>query len=280
VASVPADPVPAIVEAEAEGSTAAIFADIRDTLHVDVVNLIWRHLATMPGALDWVWSTLKPLYLGPAFAAADDVRQGIAMPAIVRMSEDTLAAAGLDEEALTAIRDILGSYYHTNALALVAFSAFLSCIEGVEETLPRLAVDPNIIVGRVPHRAALPRLTPISEMTPSLARLVDELNCFGEDSDTALVASMYRHLSHWPVYLALTRTLLAPLHHNGDLHRLVAGTRRLGEDHGRRLSPLLSMPALAQQTASEAVAAVRRFVTHPIARMTGVCGLMRGALPH
>jgi len=69
---VPADPVPAIVEAEAEGSTAAIFADIRDTLHVDVVNLIWRHLATMPGALDWVWSTLKPLYLGPALADFTD----------------------------------------------------------------------------------------------------------------------------------------------------------------------------------------------------------------
>ena len=41
------DPVPAITEAAATGETAAIFADIRQVLGVDVVNLIWRHLATM-----------------------------------------------------------------------------------------------------------------------------------------------------------------------------------------------------------------------------------------
>ena len=254
-----------------------MFADIRDTLHVDVVNLVWRHLATMPGALEWVWSTLKPLYLGPALVAASDVRQGIAMPAVVRFSEETLAAAGLDEEALAAIRNILDSYHHTNALALVVFSAFLSCAESTQETSWQLTVDPT--VARTPHHAALPRLMPISEMSPAVARLVDELNRFGEDSDTALVASMYRHLSHWPAYLALTRTLLAPLHQNGDLHRLVATTRQLGEDHGRRLSSLLSVPTPPKDTASQAITAVRRFVMHPIARMTGVCGMMRSAMP-
>ena len=34
------DPVPAITEAAATGGTAAIFADIRQVLDVDVVNLI------------------------------------------------------------------------------------------------------------------------------------------------------------------------------------------------------------------------------------------------
>ncbi len=40
------DPVPAITEHTATGTIAEIFADIRDTLDVEVVNLIWRHLAT------------------------------------------------------------------------------------------------------------------------------------------------------------------------------------------------------------------------------------------
>ena len=56
------DPVPAITEAAATGETAAIFADIRQVLGVDVVNLIWRHLATIDGALPWAWGTLRPLY--------------------------------------------------------------------------------------------------------------------------------------------------------------------------------------------------------------------------
>ena len=59
------DPVSAIREDEATETIASIFADIRETLNVEVVNLVWRHLATMPGALEWVWGTLKPLYKAP-----------------------------------------------------------------------------------------------------------------------------------------------------------------------------------------------------------------------
>jgi hypothetical protein len=54
------DPLPAITEAAA---IAAIFADIRQVLGVDVVNLIWRHLATVDGALPWAWQALRPLYV-------------------------------------------------------------------------------------------------------------------------------------------------------------------------------------------------------------------------
>ena len=63
------DPVPAITEAGATGEIAAIFADIRLVLGVDVVNLIWRHLATIPGALPWAWGTLPPLYADGSIAA-------------------------------------------------------------------------------------------------------------------------------------------------------------------------------------------------------------------
>jgi len=37
------------------------------------------------------------------------------------------------------------------------------------------------------------------------------LNAFGEDTEPQLIASMYRHLAYWPAYLALVRTMLAPL---------------------------------------------------------------------
>ena len=41
------DPFPAVVEAAATGETADLFADIRATIGVRVVNLVWRHLATI-----------------------------------------------------------------------------------------------------------------------------------------------------------------------------------------------------------------------------------------
>ena len=57
------DPLPAITEAQATGEIADLFADIRATVGVRVVNLVWRHLATMEGALPWAWAAVKPLYL-------------------------------------------------------------------------------------------------------------------------------------------------------------------------------------------------------------------------
>jgi len=269
------DPVSAVRENEATEAVASIFADIRETLNVEVVNLVWRHLATMPGALEWVWGTLKPLYKGPAIVKAELVHQNLNLPEFPRLSGDVLTAAGLDHAALVSILAILDSYQHTNALALVCFSALLARFEG-SALRPGLSSAPQRNeVGPI-RRVALPRLVPIAEMPPATARLVHELNGFGEDSDFALVASMFRHLSHWPTYLALIRTLLVPLHESGELRSLVTEARILGQVHGRDLAS--NIPATSPlQEVEPVLVAVRRFVRHPIARMTGVCSLVRRA---
>ena len=43
--------------------------DIRDVLRVPGVNLIYRHFATVPGCLPWVWSHLKDLFNDQALVA-------------------------------------------------------------------------------------------------------------------------------------------------------------------------------------------------------------------
>jgi hypothetical protein len=89
--------VPSVLESEARCEIADIYADIRKVLGTSVVNLIWRNLATMPGALEWTWSTVRPLYLGDAPLHAEAVRQTIALPDWPGFSTETLLAAGVDE---------------------------------------------------------------------------------------------------------------------------------------------------------------------------------------
>src|ERR1041384_7419625 len=96
------DSVAAIPESAARGETAEIFADIRKVLGTSVVNLIWRNLATMPGALPWTWATVRPLYLGAAPLHAEAIRRTIALPDVPGFSADTLLAldeafAGVDD---------------------------------------------------------------------------------------------------------------------------------------------------------------------------------------
>src|SRR5258708_30203635 len=99
--------VPSILEAEGRGEVAAIFADIRKVLGTSVVNLIWRHLATMPGALPWTWAAVRPLYLGAAPLHAESVRRTIALPELPGFSSDTLLAAGILPPDQIIIRQVL-----------------------------------------------------------------------------------------------------------------------------------------------------------------------------
>ncbi len=264
--------VPSILESEATGKVAEIYADIRQVLGASIVNLIWRNLATIPDALEWTWSAARQLYLGPAPGYAEAVRRAIDLPAVPSFSSDKLAAAGLSNDDLAKIRDILDSYHHTNALALVVLSALVMHYEPTQQD----AVSPSDGAAR-PLAVKLPELLPMQSLKPEVVRLIEELNGFGEDTDKSLIASMYRHLGYWPTYLSLVRTMLVPLETEGRLHALTRSTRALARTHGRALAQHLR-PSTPPDTLQQALAACRRFVDHPISRMTGICSLIRTAM--
>src|SRR5260221_11678649 len=110
-----------------------------------------------------------------------------------------------------------------------------------------------------------------------LSKAEIDLNGLSEDTDKSLIASMYRHLVYWPTYLSLVRTMLVPLETDGQLHALTRSTRALTRTHGRALAQHLR-PSTPPDTLPQALAACRRFVDHPISRMTGICSLIRTAL--
>src|SRR5713226_6533003 len=222
-----AESVPSILETDARGETAEIYADIRKVLGTSVVNLIWRNLATMPGALPWTWSTVRPLYQGDAPRHAEAVRRAIALPNLPGFSEDTLLAAGILPPDQIIIRQVLDSYQYTNALALVVLSALLARFE----PKPSEPVKPADAAPK-PLGLKIPELPPADALDPEVARLVAELNGFGEDAEPTVIASMYRHLAYWPAYLALVRTMLVPLQADGRLEALTRSTRALGYAHG------------------------------------------------
>ena len=216
----------------ASGEIAEIYADIRTTLGTSVVNLIWRNLATMPGALQWTWSTVRPLYLGPAAVHAEAVRRTLSLPKVPPLSADTLTAPGLSANALEEIRTILDSYHHTNALALVVLSALLEhydpgAVEAVQliDTLRRCRIEPNCRRCRRWQRCS-----------SEVRRLIAELNEFGEDGAPFLIASMYRHLAYWPPYLGNRPHHARTLQADGSLNALTRAARALGRAHGKVLS--------------------------------------------
>jgi hypothetical protein len=266
------DPVAAVTEAEATGETAAIFADIRAVYGVGVVNLVWRHLATLPDALPWVWACVRPAYVSGAVAgAATAFRAAAVLPVAPGLSAADKAQAGLDATAQAGIDAVLAAYDRTNAMALVALSAVLARLEGKTGDLTQPAGH------TAPGEAVpLPPLPGVEQMAPATAELVHRLNRLGTAEPTPLLASMYRHLSYWPAYLALAWDQLAPLDADGRLATAIAEAGTLG----RRQAALLLgwMPEVRPpQDAMALHAALAQFVQGPIDRMVVNCAVLRRA---
>lgn len=269
------DPVPAIGEAEAAGEVAALYEDIRRSLGVPVVNLIWRHLAVFPGALDWTWRTVRPIYLdGSVAALAAEFRRGLELPALPAVPREVLRAAGIGASAEAAIAGVLASYDRSNSTNLIALSALMRRLDGDAGSPARLVAAPE-----PPLEGALPRLLDTAEMAPATAALVERLNLLGERDHGRIVASMYRHLAHWPSFLALAWAMLAPLDAAGRLGPPIAANLTAARGAAGALIGRLSPPPLSDAIARDARAAIDRFVEHPIGKMVTICRLLRHNLP-
>jgi hypothetical protein len=88
---------------------------------------------------------------------------------------------------------------------------------------------------------------------------------------------MYRHLAHWPAYLALVWAIIAPLDADGRLERLIVETRtRAGVRVvcvASRLRTAFSAPP--DRLGMAIRAAVEPFAGDVLAKMVVICALLR-----
>ena len=115
-----------VVEADATGRVAAIFADIRATKNLDVVPRFWRVLATDPDHLDRVWTQLKatmhpegPTQLSPLvreiIALAVSATNGC--PYCVHSHTAAVRKFGLDAAGVGEVLGVVALFNATNAIA-------------------------------------------------------------------------------------------------------------------------------------------------------------------
>lgn len=249
------DPVPAVTEAAATGETAALFADIRATVGVRVVNLVWRHLATIDGALPWAWAAARPLYLeGLADRAAARLRDELDVPPL----------AGLAGPQPPEVDAVLASYDHSNTVNLVALGALLAWLRG--ETAACGAPERG---ARLPAPdLALPKLLSEDEVTVETWACVLRLNRFGDAPQPPILASMYRHLAHAPDFLARLETALAPVQADGSLDRAIRGNRIRAMVRSRLVARAIAAGRPRHAAAIES--AIAAFVEHAIGKMVTI----------
>ena len=274
----PADPVPSIREADATGEVAALYDDIRSTLGVPVVNLIWRHLAMFPGGLDWAWLALKPLYASGAInSEAAALRDRLEVPTLPGLTGPALSAVGLTPDDIKQIDMILASYEQSNAMNIIALGALAAYLNGTGA--PQASVS-DVPSSALPVEGTMPPLLTLDEMPPDVRALVEALNMVGGRAE--ILASMYRHLANWPPYLGLISTLVTSVDKDGRLEPVILGVVAEGRRRASRLAGALAIPdrCLKASVEDDMRDALNRFIDGPIGKMIAVVPLIKQAMPN
>jgi hypothetical protein len=222
---------------------------------------------------------LRPLYVaGTVAAEADAIRAARRLPAMVPLPAEVCAAVGLNTDDMRQIGTVLDAYERTNPMALVA----LSVLEQYLTDPPAPLADARPLTAPIRDAASdlsLPPLVRLDQMAPATAALVLRLNRIGAVGNDPVLASMYRNLAHWPAYLGLAWTLLAPLDAEGRLSAAIADTLALARTRARALAACepAPLPGLPADRRLEVAAAIGRFTGDAICRMTVICGTLRCA---
>ncbi|WP_456308270.1 hypothetical protein, partial [Roseomonas rosulenta] len=131
-------------DADAPPATAAIYAALRDLTGVPQVNLIWRHAAALPGALDWLWAQARPaLASGAAAGARDRIAARITLPTMPRL------------QAPAEVTSLIETYNRGNLTNLALLTAVRRRAEGAAAGPPGA---PAPIGPPLPVPPPLPRL--------------------------------------------------------------------------------------------------------------------------
>lgn len=214
-----------IAESAAQGPVGAIYDDIKACLASPMVNQIYRRMAALPGCLEWGWGTVRPFVLSGALEAQgralmDGLRDGQA--AII--TTDDLRSAGVDEEAATAIGSVCEAYNRSNPMNLIAAKLLKRALDA---GAPAGGFTPARARSDANPPPALPPLVDIDDADAELQDLFSRLARQASGGSEAIAPTptptLFRHLGHWPGFLALAAESVSPLAESGALRFAAKG---------------------------------------------------------
>ena len=269
--------LPEMREEDAPATIGRIYADIKRASGTSLVNLIYRHLATIPGGLEWVWGCIRMNwgYDGLLNAA-------LAMPSTeiaVHLPVALWRSVGLSEQDLGEIRTLIDHYNLTNAANILGVTALSRIIRDPSHS----SGDTKLAWAEAPQRqiaAATPPVPKLDSLPPDVTDLLHFINGVGEDEQPAMVASLFRHLTLWPGSLAVAAALLTPLSQSGELARLRRETTVAAEEIADEMisTAELNCPPPPEAAREAILHALDLFRTTLIAKMLPVGQILSQAL--
>ncbi len=196
-----------ILEGDAVGSVAIIYNEIRDCYRAPYVSSLFRHLATYPGLLEWMWKILGPHLKSGRIQVTGWSRVDISkLEPIKSLTKRDLISLGIDDDQLTVIKNVCETFVRVSPINLV-----------VSGCLHKLMNQKKIAQKneKIAQTFTLP--TPLLEMPSMLSwsELSYEQKFFLTSFETVLagekfVPGIYLILARWPSFLEYVAEQLGP----------------------------------------------------------------------
>ena len=258
-----ASPLPEIREDEAPREIGLIYADIRRCLRLPPINLIYRHLATIPGVLPHTWGWVREMMMSGELELAHDRLTGSLKVPLVEPLH-FFPSGHLSHIDWVAIRRVLKSYNRGNSLNLIALSA-------IKTELHRRARGALKIVENIPQTDVLPlpRLLKLSDLASDTAVLVETMARL-HGGNSGVIPSLYLHLANWPDFLHAVCERVKPLLKDGSMPRARQDAVELANIEVKNLIATFSRGSQTGGYSNQVIETLAHFTTQVIPEMLPV----------
>lgn len=196
-----------LAEADATGAIARIYDEIRVYSGVPYVSSLQRHVATMPGCLEWAWAGVRSaMASGVLPEAAWRVADAIEVPRLPKLTAAALRLLGVDADGVATIRGVCDNFVRVSPVNLLTAACIRPLLAGETPAGPGFGRDD----WRPPAMLQpLPGMVDVASAAPDLRAVMLQLS--RDMAGQAFVPGPYRMFGHWPGYLAHVATELGPL---------------------------------------------------------------------
>ncbi|MES2713487.1 MAG: hypothetical protein V4653_18055 [Pseudomonadota bacterium] len=202
-----------IHEGDAPPDIARLYARLRDAVGIPVVNLIWRHAATLPGVLAWMVESAEGVMRSAAVRNEREAMLAMGEPAGFESFVATARTLPAAEQAM--LRVMVDTYNRGNLTNLQVLTALRQAIAGAPMGGAPLTLD-ALPPPMLPALPAQPKLADLPDSSGAEVRALAALHPGIGDA----TPSLYLHLALIPPLLAPMRAALAPMVASGAIPAL------------------------------------------------------------
>ena len=207
-----------IAELDATGQTREIYDDFNSSIGLPTITLIYRHMATTPGCLEWAWALLRPNFVSGTFAReAEHLVAGLALVKSWLITRNGLLDAGVDEAVQIIIIQTLEAYNLANPMNLIALMVLQCEIEGRAPVYSDAPLEKSSMPRRLTND--LPPMADLGALPKQTLNLLRTLATQAGVGGAPVIPSFFRHLTEWPGYLKIVASAVARLVDDGSLDR-------------------------------------------------------------